>query len=199
MSIPVLTTSYPQPPFCEREILRYAGCKGEQNEITPLLTECVNEAVMSLSYRVCFCELPVSISGDVCDFGVFTFSSSDLAKNLQGCKKAVVFAATVGAPLDRLIAKYSRLSPSKALMLQAIGAERIEALCDTFCSDLEKQYGISLKPRFSPGYGDLPLSSQSDIFAALDCSKRIGLTLNNSLLMSPTKSVTAFVGIGGDK
>lgn len=54
------------------------------------------------------------------------------------------------------------------------------------------------RPRFSPGYGDLPLSAQREIFAVLDCGKRIGLMLNDSLLMSPSKSVTAFVGIGGE-
>ncbi len=55
------------------------------------------------------------------------------------------------------------------------------------------------RPRFSPGYGDLTLLAQKDIFAVLDCGKRIGLTLNDSLLMSPSKSVTAFVGIGGNQ
>jgi len=56
-----------------------------------------------------------------------------------------------------------------------------------------------LKPRFSPGYGDLPLETQREIFDVLDCSRRIGLMLNDSLLMSPTKSVTAFVGVGGEE
>ena len=59
--------------------------------------------------------------------------------------------------------------------------------------------GKFLKPRFSPGYGDLPLEMQRDIFRVLDCSRKIGLTLNESLLMSPSKSVTAIVGIGGEE
>ena len=80
-------------------------------------------------------------------------------------------------------------------MMQAIGAERIEALCDAFCDDMEKEMGVSLRPRFSPGYGDLPLSVQKDIISLLEAPKRIGLSLNDSLLMSPTKSVTAFAGI----
>ena len=36
---------------------------------------------------------------------------------------------------------------------------------------------------------------QKDIFKVLDCERKIGLTLNESLLMSPSKSVTAIVGI----
>ena len=58
--------------------------------------------------------------------------------------------------------------------------------------------GKRTRPRFSAGYGDLPLGVQREIFAALDCPKHIGLTLNDSLLMSPTKSVTAIVGISGE-
>ena len=82
--------------------------------------------------------------------------------------------------------------------MQAIGAERIEALCDSLCEELKsslKTEGKTSKPRFSPGYGDLPLSFQKDVFRVLEPEKRIGLTLNASLLMSPTKSVTAIIGI----
>ena len=53
-------------------------------------------------------------------------------------------------------------------------------------------------PGFSPGYGDLPLDLQREIFAALDCPKRIGVSLNESLLMSPSKSVSAIIGLGGE-
>ena len=91
--------------------------------------------------------------------------------------------------------KYGKLSPTKALFFQAIGAAGIETLCDIFSEDIKKELNVNLKPRFSPGFGDLELTTQKDIFKVLDCSKKIGLTLNDSLLMSPTKSVTAFVGI----
>ena len=56
-----------------------------------------------------------------------------------------------------------------------------------------------MKPRFSPGYGDLSLEMQRDIFRVLDCPRKIGLTLNESLLMSPSKSVTAIIGISGEE
>lgn len=197
MTAPVLTLTYPEPPFCEKEILRYAGCKGCDDGIKKLLDECLSIIKNKLTYKVCYIELPTIIHGSVCDFGAFKTESKMLADNLRDCNKAIIFAATVGVELDRLIAKYGRISPSKAVMLQAIGAERIEALCDTFCNRLENEYHTPLRPRFSPGYGDLPLSVQKQIFSLLDCERRIGLTLNDSLLMSPTKSVTAFVGAGG--
>ena len=55
--------------------------------------------------------------------------------------------------------------------------------------------GCALRHRFSPGYGDLPLSVQPAFLAALDATRRLGITLTSSFLMVPTKSVTAFVGV----
>ena len=41
----------------------------------------------------------------------------------------------------------------------------------------------------------MPLEKQKDIFALLDCNRQIGISLNESLLMTPSKSVTAIFGI----
>lgn len=191
-----LIKTYAEPPFCEKEILRYAGCKELNDEISSLLTSCIEEVRDKLSYKVCYRELPVSVTEGKCDFGLFDVQSNNLTSTLKGCRSVVLFAASIGIEIDRLISKYGRISPSRALMLQAIGAERIEALCDAFCEDLAKEKCAKLRPRFSPGYGDLSIEFQKDIFDVLECGKRIGLFLNDSLLMSPSKSVTAFVGLG---
>jgi len=194
MSFPitVLTREYAPPPVREHEILRYAGCAVcEAGEATlALMRDCLAEISGSLTYKVCYCELL-----DEQTIRQFTDVSRHLRHVLEDCIAVVVFGATVGVELDRLIARYGVLSPARALMMQAIGAERIESLCHAFCVDLSREYGAPLTPRFSAGYGDLPLETQKDIFAILDCPRRIGLTLNDSLLMSPSKSVTAFVGI----
>lgn len=191
----IINKTYAEPAFCEKEILRYAGCRKADAEVEKLLHICIDEVRDKLSYKVCYSELPVTVYEDVCDFGLFQTKSQKLALNLRDCSRAIVFAATVGVGMDRLITKYGRISPAKALLFQAIGAGQIEALCDTFCTDMEGELRKTLKPRFSPGYGDLSLEVQKDIFSVLGCEKRIGLTLNESLLMSPSKSVTAFVGI----
>lgn len=195
----ILTKTYPTPSFCEREILRYAGCKTAETETLALLHSCLEETQNTFVYRVCYTQLPVTIYENTCDFGAFCVQSKNLAKNLAGSEKAIVFAATIGVEIDRLIAKYGRLAPSKALMLQAIGAERIEALCDVFCEDIKREKQTSLKPRFSAGYGDLSIETQKEIFAVLDCAKKIGVCLNESMLMSPSKSVTAFIGLSRDE
>ena len=189
MSNPILFKAFSPPPLCEKEILRYSGMKGETEEISELLKSCLKEAWHLISYKVCYREFPLKISGNVCDFGDFSLDSQKLAKNLENCDKAIVFAATIGASIDRLISKYSKLSPARALMLEAIGSERIEALCDAFSSDFG---GCA---RFSPGYGDLGLEAQKTLFSVLEPMK-IGIVLNSSLMMSPSKSVSAIMGIG---
>ena len=88
------------------------------------------------------------------------------------------------------------LSPYEGWLLHAIGTERVEAAADDTEAMLREE-GLILTPRFSPGYGDIPLSVQTDLFRVLDCPRRIGLTLTSSLLMSPAKSVTAFIGVRG--
>ena len=194
----VLKKIYSEPPFNKSEILRYAGCSNRPDEVLTLINECINEVKGKLTYSVCYKEFPITFLEDKIDLTIAVTKSTGLRKNLKGCKSILLFAATVGLQMDRLISKYSRLSPAKALIMQAIGAERIESLCDLFCDSILKDLGkenCSLKPRFSPGYGDLPLALQKDIFACLDCNRQIGLSLSNSLLMTPTKSVTAIAGI----
>ena len=49
--------------------------------------------------------------------------------------------------------------------------------------------------RYSPGYGDLPLSLQGDLLWLLDAPRRVGLTVSPSHILLPRKSVTAILGI----
>ena len=109
-----------------------------------------------------------------------------------------MFSATVGIEIDRFIRKYGRISPTKALFFQAIGSERVEALADKFNEEIREEArakGFTTHPRYSPGYGDLALDIQKEIFEVLDCTKQIGITLSESLLMSPSKSITAIIGL----
>lgn len=186
---------FDRPQWNIAEIKRYARIMGEDSAAESLIEDCIVEAEPALSYKVCYTTESVIREENILRIGSIRTLSQTLKKALFDCEQAVIFAATVGTPYDRLIAKYSRLSPAKALILQAIGAERAEALCDAFVSRYAAEHDCRLKTRVSPGYGDIPLALQRDIFAMLDCPRKIGLTLNESLLMSPSKSVTAFAGI----
>ncbi len=193
MNHTIITKTYKDIPFCTKEILRYAGCALQSDDIKRLLDECLTDAKKVIKYKLCYTELDLNLTDCNCDFGCFEITSKSLSANLKDCKKVILFAATIGMDFDRLIHKYSAISPAKAHMLSCIGNAQVEALCDEFCKEISKTY--TAKPRFSAGYGDLALDVQKDIFEILNPTKNIGIFLNDSLLMTPSKSVTAFIGV----
>ena len=194
----VFSKSYSAPPINRREILRYMGCSGETAEISTLVDRAIALCESSLSFRVCYGIFPISQSEGAIDLGFAKTGSKALQKNLRTCDKIILFCATVGHAIDRIIAAESVRGPSLAVAVDAFGVERVEALCDSFCDDMAEAFakdGYALAPRFSPGYGDLPLTLQGDIARVLDTQRRLGVTLNGALLMSPSKSVSAIVGV----
>lgn len=180
-----------------KEVLRYMANAGEDDNSGALINECKDLCRSLSKAKACYRIYDIKFDPNdtnLIDLGFCRVNSKNLSKNLYGCKRIVLFAATVGIEFDRMISKYSRVLPSRSLCINAIGSERVERLCDLFCDMLCQKYG-KLRRRFSVGYGDLPLSLQSDIFAALECPKHIGVTINESNFMTPIKSVTAIVGI----
>lgn len=193
----IRTEIFDAPAWNRSEIRRYARISGAEG-FDHLIDACIKESESVLSYRVCYTILPVNRTDEGLWLGTIKESSKTIEKAIRNAREVVLFAATVGAPFDLLIRRYGMAEPSKALILQAIGAERAESLCDAFCKMISKELsadGKHLTKRVSPGYGDISLELQRDIFKVLDCPRKIGLTLDESLLMSPSKSVTAIVGI----
>lgn len=189
-----------------REIYRYLGYgAGKPNDsVYSMIVEVLGQLSQTVQpryvYRVYACsvsETGVTLSAE--DRAV-TFESCNLAANLAQCSRAALIAATLGIAADKLLQKCEILNMTKAAIAQACGAAYIEAYCDIvqeqICEQVSAEAGkLYLRPRFSPGYGDLPLHCQKVFFAELECTKRIGLTLTDSLLMYPTKSVTALIGL----
>ncbi len=184
-------TNLPSPDISE--ILRYLGVKEADGEIKALIDACIREASAVISCRAVYREYEITKEAETLDLGFAKVCSRDLEKNLCGCTKIILLAATLGSESDRLLNKYSRISPARAVVLDAVLTERIEAFCDELETELTE--GRASRPRFSAGYGDLALELQREIFSCIDCERKIGLTLSKSLLMSPSKSVTAIIGI----
>ena len=180
-----------------REVLRYAGAKEDATELIRLIESLADSVKDVFSYKVCYSAFRILRYDEKIDLGFASLTSKTLEKRLTGCDYALVFAATVGIGIDRMVLRAEYTSPSSALLLESLGSERVEALCDSFCEEIDvrsKEAGYSITKRFSPGYGDIPLSLQKDIFGVLDAPRKIGLTLNESLIMSPKKSVSAIIG-----
>lgn len=201
----------------KNEILRYAKCQNAEpnSDMYNLMEECIRDTVKAdaIDFASCLRKVSIRINGstvltydsieeptngseDYATEPVIVFESHDLAINLKECKEAYLMVATVGFGMDRLIRRYSVINPSKALFMQAIGAERVETLCDRICTDIgNANYPRKVHPRFSPGYGDLDLSVQKKFLEVLDAGARIGVTVNDGFLMSPSKTVTAIIGL----
>lgn len=159
-----------------------------------LLDECEKLILRAQNLRAVYDVFEISANGDELDLGFAKIKSHSLALNLRGCSRLVLFAATAGSGVDRLIVKYSKISPSRAAVLQATGAALIEDWCDEICRLLRQKYNTN-SARFSCGFGDCDISLQRSIFSALSVTKRLGITLSDDCFMTPTKSVTAMVGI----
>lgn len=144
---------------------------------------------------------------------VLSIHSRKLSAHIKECRYAVLLAATVGPGADMLIRRYSGRSTIKPAILQAAGAAAIEAFADEVTEVIRKELSscigfssnstessdypepVKFKMRFSPGYGDFSLEHQKDFFELLKPEKNLGMSLNSALLMSPSKSITAIIGV----
>ena len=188
------------------EVFRYMGYsfkdrKNPDEIVAPVAGEVVRQFQNLICPQAVYVCYPLQIFEDELSFGENGFEhkikSRQLSKFLQGCTSIFIFAATLGPKVDREIQKMQKIEPSKAVVMQAAGAMFIEEYCDLLCQKflaMANEIDCETRPRFSPGFGDVALENQRLIFKLLDC-KKIGLTLMDSLIMAPEKSVTAFVGV----
>lgn len=184
-------------PFDEKEILRYAMLPSFAPKPEELpLQECLKAAKGAAQCRAVWRRYPLARDGETLDLRFAKTESKDLKQHLEGCGEILLFACTAGAEMDRRIARAKLLSPAKGLLMHAIGAQQVEGGCDRLCASLARLFpDRQLTDRFSPGYGDLTLEMQRDVMTALDCGRTVGITLTDSLLMTPSKSVTAIIGM----
>ncbi|MDE6744428.1 MAG: hypothetical protein K2J95_11165 [Lachnospiraceae bacterium] len=222
MDAPIITYVPPKEELMidEKEVYRYLGYNSEwiaglgtdtKNDYTydpadgssEVITGYIREAIASTEAamfpKACYGRFPIEVKGDgriLLPYGEVV--SHDLTRNLYDCKEIFLFAATIGAEYDRLLRRIRLTSMAKAAILQAVGAAAVESLCNKLNGDLRKDAeagGYKAHPRYSPGYGDYALENQKGIFAILQPSRYIGLSLMDTLIMAPEKSVTAVIGL----
>ena len=181
-----------------KEVAVYLGYYSANGIDENTINNIVSEFKENSDFRCCYAKISVRISGNSVDLGFMQTESKSLAKNLDGCDEAYILAATTGISSQRLIEKNSVISPIKGIVTDCVGSAAIEAFCDKINLSLSDNPDF-LRPRFSPGYGDLCIDCQRKIVEFLCANKNIGLSLTESLMMIPKKSVTAIVGIGKKK
>ncbi len=121
------------------------------------------------------------------------------AKNLLKNSFAVIFmAVTIGHGLENLISQYTEEKQfEKTLFLDTIGSEAAEASANAlnnYLLTLARQAKNFLTSRFSPGFGDLPLFFQKDMFRELSLGS-LDIVLDKKYFLSPRKTVTAIIGV----
>ena len=184
-----------------KEAIRYLGYgrHAVDDHTLKLVESCFEELSQATQAKSVYRIFDCKVTGeDQVTIGKMNIKSRSLGKNLRGCKEAVVFGATLGTSVDILMKRYSLTDMAKSVVLQACAAAYLEEYCD----DLQLSIGEELKaqnkwlrPRFSPGYGDFDIHHQDDILRMLDTAKKIGLTLTGGNMLTPSKSVTAVIGL----
>lgn len=185
----------------QKEIIRYLGYGRNipDDRIMELIQICVHEVEAAAEPKSIHRRFNVSITDD--DFieaAGISMHSKNLAKNLRGCEEVIFFAATLGVGVDRLLSKYIKLDMAKAAVIQATAAAMIEDFCNKKQREIEHavvEEGLYVRPRFSPGYGDLSLEVQPVFLQIINAGKLIGITLSEGGIMIPEKSVSAIMGL----
>lgn len=119
--------------------------------------------------------------------------------HLEKSQRCVLMAVTLGYEIERLIQYTEHVSLREALILDACANVEIEKFADEEQLKIQEHFGMYTTERFSPGYGDLPLSVQSKLLAVLEAHKKIGLSVNAQSILLPRKSITALIGIQKEK
>ena len=180
-----------------KETLQYLGYLGSgiPQELEENITRCEEEVLHTARPRAVwrlFDLLPDGSLGGT----VFTPQGKDVPKLLESCTQVILMAATLGSETERLLRQRQVQKMGDAVILDAAASAAIENVCENVCADLAERLSPRyLTDRFSPGYGDFPFSQQREFFEVLDITRQIGVSLSESGLMLPQKSVTALIGV----
>ena len=184
-----------------KEALRYLGYgrnPGEERTLE-LIRQSFEELEGLQEERIVWRREPVTVrEPDQVETAGMDIRSRGLARNLKGCLEVILVAATLGTRTDLLLRRYSRTDMTRAVILQACAAARLEEYLDAWQEERKKELEeeeLYLRPRFSPGYGDFSIHHQKALLQRLEASKRIGLTMTDGYMLTPSKSVTALAGI----
>lgn len=181
------------------EALRYLGAGGNAPEsLRRNVADCLEELRNSIFPRYVYRFFPLRREDELfyLESASVRLTGRSARMMLESCGGAVLLLCTLGAEFDRLLRATSARDMSKAAIFDACGSALVESGCDAVETELSARFPTRfLTDRFSPGYGDIPLSLQADICATLDASRRLGVCVTASMTLNPSKSVTAIIGV----
>ncbi|RKD26525.1 Vitamin B12 dependent methionine synthase, activation domain [Caminicella sporogenes DSM 14501] len=185
----------------KREVLRYLGYKNGavDSKIDKMINECIVELKEIAKTNFVFNIFDISKKNNEVFIGnkIFKLEGRDIVKHLKNSEKCAVMAATLGSEVDKKIMYYGKIDLVKSIVFDACATAGIEALCDsveTIIKKIAANNGYYITSRYSPGYGDFPINVQFKILELLTAFQNIGLTITDSCILVPRKSVTALIG-----
>ena len=185
------------------EALRYLGIGGQAAESIRASVAAVADkltAAIQPRYTYRMCSLQKTEAGFLLPEAELVLPGADAAKMLEQCDQAVLMACTLGTQFEALLRREQARDMSRAVILAACGSAWVEAGCDAAEKEIAALFpGKYLTDRFSPGYGDFSIEHQRDFSRLLDTPRKIGLTVTESCLLAPIKSVTAVIGLSPEK
>ena len=190
-------------PLSKKEVLRYLGYR-RKHELTPELSKMIDELMQEVQecakarYTYQVFDLAVNLENEeITVIGTdFHIPGNNAYHHLKNAEKIVLYAGTLGLEIERKIRIYEAIELTKGFILDACAVDYIEKVLDLAEVYVSHQYpDYYLNRRFSPGYGDVPLSIQDGFLRVCGADKKLGITLTDTNLMIPRKSVTAFAGL----
>ena len=185
-----------------KEVLRYLGYRGQdindelKEKTERMIKLCLEKASPLYGYRLF--ETVENENGIALKGTDVILRGASIKKHLKGAKMCAVMAVTLGAQIERQLYALQHSDMPGAVIFNSACTALTEAVADR-CCDLIKQEaenkGFGTGARYSPGYGDFPVEQQKDVLLLLDAQRKLGITLTDSFLMVPRKSVTAVVGL----
>lgn len=128
----------------------------------------------------------------------FPIEGKKIGAHLAGCDKVILLAATVGDDIEDMVTKkFEQGEYAASVLLDAAATTAVEQIADGMEKAIAPKMaaqGYGMRWRFSPGYGDWPLTQQPELIRTSSAEK-IGVHLSSSLMLVPRKSVTAIIGL----
>ncbi|WP_434797836.1 vitamin B12 dependent-methionine synthase activation domain-containing protein [Terrisporobacter vanillatitrophus] len=191
----------------EREVLRYLQYKNQDIEynLSEKIKQCIKKTREIINPRFIFRKYKIKklklsdVKSEVYLEGAnLTLKSDDIHNLLLECDECILMSATLGLEIEREIRKLTYTDLTKGIIVDACATAAIEEVCDIVQNNIAKKLlkeDKYITYRYSPGYGDLPIEKNVDINNLLNSQKEIGLTVTNSGIMIPRKSVVALIGV----
>ena len=180
------------------QALKYLGYQGQEidHHIASLIDECYEEIQKTALFKATFQIFPLTydpLTIAVCQIRI---DYPILNQILANCQEVVIIACTLGLEIDRKLKYYSHVNMTKMTVFDAMASSYLEAMCD----DFEKKHFHGKRSfRFCPGYGQVPLELNQQFAKILDCSRRIGLTIQKNHILLPQKSMIGLFGLGDNQ